>query len=69
MSLVNKHNVAVLATCFHAGLLFGLFPILKLDAIYSSKESFDFQRTAQRYIPEGSVQTQCFQTYDACESS
>jgi hypothetical protein len=51
----------LLATCFHAGFLLGLFSTLKMEAICSSETSVDFQRTTRRYIPEDStLQTQSY---------
>jgi uncharacterized membrane protein YciS (DUF1049 family) len=41
----------LLATCFHAGFLLGIF-LLKMEAICSSETSIDVQRTTRRYIPE-----------------
>jgi hypothetical protein len=43
-----------LATCFHAGFLFGLFNP-EMEAIYSSETSVDFQRITRRYIEEDST--------------
>jgi hypothetical protein len=38
--------------CFHAGFLLAYSLTLKMEAIYSSETSVDFQRTTRRYIPE-----------------
>jgi hypothetical protein len=42
----------LLATCSHSGFLLNSFSTLKMEAIYASKTSVDFQRTTRRYAPE-----------------
>jgi hypothetical protein len=37
---------------FHAGFLLGLFLTLKMEVIYASETSIDFQLTTRPYIPE-----------------
>jgi hypothetical protein len=48
----NSGSIAVLATCFHIGLLLGLFLTLKIEVICFSKTSVDVQHTAWYYISE-----------------
>jgi hypothetical protein len=40
------------AICFDAGILYGLFFTLKMEAIYSFRTSDVFKRDTRRYIPE-----------------
>jgi hypothetical protein len=50
--------MALLATCFHAGILLGLFLYsltLKIEEICSSETSVDFQWTTQHYTPDDST--------------
>jgi hypothetical protein len=55
---LNRKFTALLATCFHACFLFGLFSTLKMEATCSSEAFVEFQRTTQQYIPEDrTVQT------------
>jgi hypothetical protein len=40
----------LLATCFHAGIVLG-FSALKVEAVYSSEFTLEFQQTTRHYIP------------------
>jgi hypothetical protein len=42
----------LLATCSHSGFVLDSFSTLKMEAMYSSKTSVDFQRTTRRFSPE-----------------
>jgi hypothetical protein len=43
---------SLVASFFHVGFMLSLFSYLKMEAIYSTKTSVDFQWTIQPYIPE-----------------
>jgi hypothetical protein len=45
-----KRSFGVLATCFHAGFLLGVFFDL-VEMTFPSETSGDLQRTTRRYIP------------------
>jgi hypothetical protein len=52
---ISQARTRVLATCFHAGSCLSYSLTQKMEAIYSSETSVDFQWTTQHCIPEGST--------------
>jgi hypothetical protein len=44
---IKFNTQPLLATCFHAGYMHGLFLTLKMEAAYYSETSVDFQRNTK----------------------
>jgi hypothetical protein len=52
---VAMKSRALLATCFRSGFLSAYSVIMKIEAMYSSETSVDFQLITRRSIPEHST--------------
>jgi hypothetical protein len=48
----RKWQTELYSYLLHPGFLLGLFLTLKMEEIFSSETSADFERTTRRYIPE-----------------